>query len=68
MIEYQIGVEGALLKIHDADLLERMPKGANDIAEQIVGQRPGGLHTLLLEDDRLRFGLTDPDREITIAG
>jgi hypothetical protein len=38
-----------------------MAKRCNQISDQIVGQRPGGLHTLLLERDGRGFGLTYPD-------
>ena len=40
-----------------------MAKGANDIPEEIVGQRARRFHPLLLEDDRLRLAVPDPDRQ-----
>jgi hypothetical protein len=32
-----------------------MPQGADHITEEVVGQRTGGLNTLLFENDRVRF-------------
>jgi hypothetical protein len=40
-----------------------MAKGANDITQEIVGQRARWFHALLLKDDRLRFAVPDPDRQ-----
>src|SRR3978361_354406 len=44
-----------------------MPKGGNQIPDQIMGERTRGLDTLLLERNRLRFGLPDPDRKIPVT-
>jgi hypothetical protein len=55
------------LKVDDAHFLERMTKGTNDISDQVVRQRPRGLHTLLLKRNGRGLGLADPDRQIAVA-
>ena len=44
-----------------------MTKGGNEIADQIVGQRPGRLDPLLFQGDRGGLGLADPDRQVPVA-
>jgi len=38
-----------------------MSKCANEISDQIMGQRPGRLDSLLFQRDRGGLGLADPD-------
>src|SRR6476661_187994 len=45
-VEDQIRVEGALLEVDDAYLLERMTKCGNEISDQVVRQWPRGLVAL----------------------
>src|SRR3712207_7146340 len=40
---------------YDVDRLERRAERAHDLAQQVVGHRPGRAHALLLEGDRRRL-------------
>src|SRR5947209_3450766 len=64
-VENQVGVERALLQVDDPHLFERMTKRGNQIPYQVVGQRAGRLDSLLFQGNRGRFGLADPNRQVT---
>ena len=66
-VEDQIRVEGALLEVDDAYLLERMTKRGNEISDQVVRQRPRRLVALLLERDGRGLRLADPDRQVAVT-
>ena len=53
--------------IGDPDLLQAPPEGRDHVLQQVVGQRPRGLHALLRKRDRGGLDRADPYREITIA-
>ena len=44
-----------------------MPKGRNEIPDQVVRQRAGRFNALLFERDGGRFGLTDPDWQVPVT-
>jgi hypothetical protein len=44
-----------------------MAKRGNDISDQVVSERPGGLDALLFQRDRSGLRLPDPDREIAVT-
>src|SRR5258705_781154 len=66
-VEDQIRVEGALLEVDDAYLLERMTKCGNEISDQVVRQWPRGLVALLFERDGRGLRLADPDRQVAVT-
>src|SRR5690606_28623663 len=64
--EVQFGVEDAVAEPGDPDLLQLVAERLQDVAEQVVGHRPGRHHTLLGERDRGGLDGADPDREVTL--
>src|SRR6476646_3914686 len=44
-----------------------MPKGGNQISDQVMSERPRGLDALLFQRDRIGLRLADPDRQIAIT-
>src|SRR3712207_9110650 len=52
---------------YNVDRLERRAERAHDLAQQVVGHRPGRAHALLLEGDRRRLDRADPDGEVPLA-
>src|ERR1700761_6533670 len=44
-----------------------MTKGGNEIANEVVGQRPRRLAPLLFEGDRGGFGLADPNGQVPVT-
>src|SRR3954452_19943075 len=65
--EDQLGDVDAVAHLGDVDRLEGGAEGADDLAQQIVGHRPGGPHALLLEGDPGCLARADPDREVPLA-
>src|SRR5215475_13579132 len=64
--EDEVGEEDAVPERGDVDRVQLHPECLEHVAEQVVGQRPGGHHPLLRERDRGGFHRADPDWQVPL--
>src|SRR6201994_139173 len=65
--EDEVGVEDPVAQGGDVDRAQLDVEHVQDVAEQIVGQRPRRDHALLGEGDRGGFDGTDPDGQVPVT-
>ena len=61
VVERELAEEGALAKVDDTDLGDRPAERGDDVAEQVVGERPGRADALLVHRDSCGFCAADQD-------
>jgi len=61
--DMELRVEGLVLHLGDVNPPEGAAQTQNETLAEVVGERPLALQLVHLDDDGLRLGLADPDRQ-----